>query len=253
MMTLTRPLVFFDLETTGINPFEDKIVQIGAIKLFPDGTREEKEWLINPGIPIPQIVINVHSITDEMVANAPRLGDIAAELQQLFYEADLGGYNIKNFDIPLLQAEFSRIGLSIDTEHIHIVDAMQIFRIKEPRTLTAAYKKYCGKEMENAHDAMVDIKASLEVVEGQLKMYEDIPKAVSEIHEFCYPKDPDAYDAEGKLRFAEGKLTINFGKNKGKALQELAMNDSGYLEWILNGSFSDKVKSAVRDVLGYTK
>lgn len=252
MLTLTRPLVFFDLETTGINPFEDRIVQIGAIKLYPDGSKVEKEWLVNPGMPIPKGASDIHGITDANVKDAPRLGDLVADMQDLFDDADLGGYNVKNFDIPLLQAEFARIGLSIDTEHIKIVDAMQIFRIKEPRTLTAAYKKFCGKELEDAHDAMADIKASLAVLEGQMKMYDDIPGSVEEIHEFCYPKDPDAYDAEGKLRFDGGKLTINFGKNKGKTLHDLALNDPGYLEWILNGTFSDKVKNAIRDVLGYT-
>ncbi|PIT86679.1 MAG: DNA polymerase III subunit epsilon, partial [Candidatus Magasanikbacteria bacterium CG10_big_fil_rev_8_21_14_0_10_43_6] len=230
-------------------PFEDRIVQIGAIKLLPDGTKVEKEWLINPGMPIPQIVQEIHGITDEMVKDAPRLGDIAAELQELFDGADLGGYNVKNFDIPLLQVELNRIGLSIDTENIRIIDAMQIFRIKEPRTLAAAYQKYCGKELLDAHDAIADIRASLAVLEGQLNIYDDLPQTTDELHEYCFPKDPDAYDAEGKLRFAEGKLTINFGKNKGKALQELAMNDAGYLEWILNGSFSDKVKGAVREAL----
>ncbi len=253
MLTLTRPLVFFDLETTGINPFEDRIVQIGAIKLHPDGTKIEKEWLVNPGMPIPKVVTDIHGIDDEKVKDAPRLGDIASELQELFDGADLGGYNIKNFDIPMLKAEFDRIGLTVDTENIKIVDAMQIFRIKEPRTLSAAYKKYCGKELVDAHDAVADIRASLAVLEGQLDMYNDIPRTTEEIHEYCYPKDPNAYDAEGKLRFENGKLTINFGKNKGKPLQELALNDPGYLEWILNGSFSDKVKGAVRDVLGYRK
>ena len=130
---------------------------------------------------------------------------------------------------------------------------MQIFRIKEPRTLTAAYKKFCGKELVDAHSAIVDIRASVEVFEGQMKIYEDIPGGVTEIHEYCYPKDPDAYDAEGKLKFVNGTLTINFGKNKGKALQELALNDSGYLEWILGGSFSEKVKTAIMKALNESR
>ena len=169
----------------------------------------------------------------------------------MFSETDFGGYNVKNFDLPMLNTEFDRIGLKLDLEKIQIVDSMTIFKMKEPRTLTAAYEKYCGKSLDDAHDAMADIKATVEVFEGQLKHYDDIPESVEEIHEYCFPADPNAYDAEGKLRFVDGKITINFGKNKGKTLQELALDDVGYLEWILNGSFSDKVKLAIKDVLGY--
>lgn len=249
MLTLSRPLVFFDLETTGVDVYNDRIVQLAAIKINTDGSKEEFNWLINPGMPIPKGSSDIHGITDDMVADKPRLGDLAAELSALFDDVDLGGYNIKNFDVPLLGVEFSRIGLSLDTETFKMVDPMQVFRIKEPRTLTAAYQKYCGKELVDAHDALVDIRASLEVMEGQLAHYEDLPKTPEELHEYCFPKDPDAYDAEGKLRFVDGDLTINFGKNRGKTLQSLSLNDPGYLEWILNGTFSEKVKTAVREAL----
>ncbi len=249
MLNLKRPLVFFDLETTGIDVYRDRIVQIGAIQIMPDGTKTEHEWIINPGIPIPKGASDVHGITDEMVADKPKLGDIGAELAKLFTNVDLGGYNVKNFDIPMLAEEFNRIGLSLDTEDIKIVDAMTIFKIKEARTLAAAYQKFCGKELVDAHDAMVDIRASMEVLDGQLSHYDDLPYSPAELHEYCFPADPDAYDAEGKLRFVDGELTINFGKNKGKTLQYLAMNDAGYLEWILNGSFSDKVKEAIKKII----
>lgn len=249
MLNLTRPLVFFDLETTGIDIYNDRIVQIGAIKIMPDGTETEYEWIVNPGIPIPKGASDVHGITDEMVQDKPRLGDIAAELDALFSNVDLGGYNAKQFDIPFLGTEFARIGLSLDLENVHCVDAMAIFRIKEPRTLTAAYKRYCGKELENAHNAMADIRASLEVLHGQMKEYTDLGTTPEDLHNNCFPKDPDAYDAEGKLRFVDGALCINFGKNKGKPLHELAFTDSSYLEWILNGTFSPKVKDAIKAVL----
>lgn len=253
MLTLTRPLVFFDVETTGIDPFHDRIIEIGAVKLFPDGTKKEYHRRINPGIPIPPGATAIHNITDEMLKNEPYFGDLVEELRDLFFDADLGGYNIKIFDIPILTTEFKRVGLDLDYESINIVDAMAIFKIKEPRTLTAAYKKYCGKELENAHSAVADIKASIEVLEGQLSFYPDLPASPLELHTFCFPKDADAFDAEGKLRFVEGKLTINFGKNRGKSLQELALNDPYYLEWILNGSFPEKVKGAVKEALnGHT-
>ena len=250
MIQLSRPLVFFDLETTGVDIYNDRIIQIGAIRIEPDGTKTEKEWLVNPGVPIPKSSSAIHGITDDMVQDKPRLGDIADELSVFFADADIGGYNVKNFDLPLLSVEFGRIGLPFDSETINIVDAMALFRILEPRTLTAAYKKFCGKELVDAHDAMADIRASLDVLHGQLEKNPELPKTPKELHELCFPKDPDAYDAEGKLKFIDGDLCINFGKNKGKKLEHLAMNDPGYLEWILNGTFSKKVKDAVKKALG---
>jgi len=249
MLKLLRPIVFFDLETTGIDIFNDKIIQIGAIKYFPEGNKTEHEWLINPNMPVPESSTKVHGITDEMLKDKPSFGDIAQELAELFSNSDLGGYNVKNFDIPLLQNEFSRIGLPFDMENVKIADAMAIYMRKESRKLEDAYRKYVGKELENAHNAMADIKASIEVLEGQVKFYNDLPNTVEELHEFCFPNDPDAYDMEGKLKYINGELSINFGKNRGKTLKELSINDTGYLQWILNGSFSQKVKDAVKDAL----
>jgi len=248
-LTLTKPILFFDLETTGIEIGTDRIVQIGAIKVMPDGSKTEYNWLINPGMSIPKDAGAIHGITDEMVKDKPMLGEMTQELTELFSNVDLGGYNVKNFDIPFLIAEFARIGIPFDTEHVRVVDGMAIFRTMEPRNLEAAYKKYCGKQLVDAHDALVDIKATLEVVEGQVAFYDTVPNTPEGLHDLCFPPDPDAYDAEGKLKFVDGQLTITFGKNRGKSLQYLAQNDSGYLEWILNGGFSEKVKGAIRDVL----
>lgn len=249
MIPLTRPLVFFDLETTGIDLYQDRIVQIGAIQMLPNGEKKEWEWLINPTIPIPKEAFDIHGITNGMVQDKPTFGELADQLSALFFDADLGGYNVRNFDIPMLVNEFNRIGMAFDTESVAIIDSYAIWRAKEPRTLEAAYEKYCGKTLVNAHDATVDIRAALDVFEGQMQYYQDIPKTAEALHELTFPKDPDSYDAEGKLKFVDGVLTINFGKNKGKTLPELAANDPGYLEWILSGSFSEKIKSAVRDVL----
>jgi DNA polymerase III subunit epsilon len=249
MIKLSRPIVFFDLETTGVDLFNDRIVQIGAVKINPDGTKEEWNQLVNPQMPIPGVVTDIHGITDEMVKNEPTLGDLTEKLSSFFDEVDLGGYNIKNFDVPVLMAEFNRIGLALDLEGVKYADSMAIFRVKEPRTLTAAYQKYCGKELVDAHDAIADIRATVDVFEGQYKFYDDLPESLSDLHEMCFPADPDAYDAEGKLKFVGGKISINFGKHKGQALQHLAATNPGYLEWILKGSFSDKVKTAVKEHL----
>ena len=249
MLNLKNPIVFFDLESTGIDPYNDRIIQIAAIKYMPDGTKTEYDWKFNPGIPIPPGSTEIHGITDEMVRYMPRLGDKAEELSKVFMDVDLGGFNIKYFDIPLLKNEFERIGLTLDTEDIKLVDAMLIYKLKEPRTLTAAYAKYVGGTFENAHDAMADIRASVEVLEGQMKEYDDISPTVDAIHEFCFPADPSHFDNEGKLRYIDKELCINFGKNKGKTLTKLAMSDPGYLRWILDGSFSEKVKEAIRSAM----
>lgn len=249
MLNLSKPLVFFDLEGTGVDPYNDRIIQIAAIKFFPNGQKTEHDWVINPGVPIPPDSTEIHGFTDAMVKDKPYLGDLAADLSEVFFASDLGGYNVKYFDIPMLQAEFNRIGLKLDLEEVKIVDAMAISRKKEPRTLAVAYQKYCGQELANAHHAMADTKASIEVLCGQMKFYDDIPATPAEIHAYCFPRDPNAYDVEGKLKFVDGQLTINFGKNKGRTLQDLSLSDPGYLEWIMNGSFSEKVKGAVRGVM----
>ncbi len=249
MLNLNKPIVFFDLEGTGVDPYNDRIIQIAAIKYFPNGEKKEYEWIVNPGIPIPPGSTEIHGFRDEDVKDKPMLGDLVAEVSEVFLDSDLGGYNIKYYDIPMIQNEFARIGLNLDTESVNIVDAMMIYKIKEPRTLEAAYGKYVGGMFDNAHDAMADIKASIEVLEGQINMYEDVPSSAAEIHEYCFPKEPDHFDNDGKLKFIDSKLAINFGKNRGKTLEELAFSDRGYLEWILNGNFSEKVKGAIRDVL----
>lgn len=250
MLDLKKPIVFFDLEATGVDMFNDKIVQIAAVKIFPDGKKTEYEWLVNPKKHIPVASTEIHGITDDMVADKPSFGDIAQDLAELFSDSDLGGYNIKLFDIPMLQNEFARIEMPFEVEDRNIIDAMVIFKMKEPRTLSAAYEKYVGGQFANAHDAMADIKASMEVLEGQLNTYDDLPKSADGLHEFCFPPDPDRYDMGGKLRYVNGELCINFGKNRGRSLKELAVNEKSYLLWILNGSFPEKVKQAIREILG---
>lgn len=249
MLKLTRPIVFFDLEATGIDIFNDRIVQFAGIKYFPDGNKTEHNWVINPKIQIPEEAIAIHGITNEMVTDKPTFGDIAQKLIQLLDDSDLGGYNIRYFDIPMLQSEFTRIGLPFDSEDRKMADAMIVFKLKEPRTLAAAYNKYVGGEFENAHNAMADIKASIDVLEGQMKMYTDLPDSVDGLHDFCFPADSSKYDMEGKLKYVDGVLCINFGKNRGRSLEELSKMEKSYLLWILNGSFSEKVKNAIREVL----
>lgn len=248
-LELDKPIVFFDLETTGVDVYNDKIVEIAIIKIETDGSTKEYEWLINPGIPIPAGAAAVHGITDEMVKDAPRFSDIASEIAVIFDNVYIGGYNVKSFDVTLLLQECQRIGLDLLIDVNSIIDPMSVYRQKETRTLSSAVKEYCGVEMENAHEAMADIRATIEVLAHQLLIIPDLPKTASELALYCYPPDPDAFDPDGKLRYTDGELAINFGKNKGKTLKWLALNDRGYLEWILNGTFSEQVKKEVKKVL----
>lgn len=248
-LALDKPIVFFDLETTGVDIYNDKIVEIAIIKIETDGTEKKYEWIINPGIPIPEGAAAIHGITDEMVKDAPRFSEIASEITTIFDGVYIGGYNVKNFDVPLLLQECQRIGLELPIDANSIIDPMSIYRQKETRTLSSAVQEYCGVEMEHAHEAMADIRATVNVLTHQLLILSDVPKGASELALYCYPPDPDAFDLEGKLRYINGELAINFGKNKGKTLVWLARNDRGYLEWILNGTFSQQVKDVVKKVL----
>jgi DNA polymerase III subunit epsilon len=249
MLSLTRPIVFFDLETTGVNTQTDRIVEFAAIRKEPDGTTTEVSWLINPCMPIPKESSAIHGITDDMVQKEKTLGERSAELSTLFNGADIGGYNVAQFDLPVLRAECERIGLSVDFSHARIVDPMIIFKIKEPRTLAAAHEMYCGTPMEHAHEALADIRATVAVLDGQFSRYADLPRDTDGLHAFCFPRHENAYDPESKIISDNGVLRINFGKNKGKALADLATTDPGYLQWVLKGDFSDMVKDAVRSVL----
>jgi DNA polymerase-3 subunit epsilon len=257
-LALVRPLAFIDLETTGVDPRSDRIIEISLMKVFPpgpDGATPEpvvKTRRVNPGMPIPPGATAVHHITDDDVADEPHFEQLAKALLDLLADCDFAGFGVRRFDLPLLAAEFKRAGLAFDAVSPAVIDGKDIFHMKEPRTLAAAYALYCGGELKSAHSAEADMIASRDVIVAQLERYDDLPGSVVELAKVGAPSaDPDAVDAEGKLKWIAGEACLNFGKGRGKSLRELSQNTDGrgLLQWILGKDFSPEVKGIVRAAL----
>jgi len=250
-LTLTRPLVCLDLETTGTMPEKDRIVQIATAKILPDGAVSPWASLVNPEMPIPIKATEIHGKTDAMVADAPTFTKVAPAIRSILSGSDLAGFSIKQFDQRLLAAEFRRAQLDDPTDGAMILDAKAIFFKKEPRTLVAAVGFY-GIENElvnrQAHDASSDVEATVGVLAAQLQRYPDLPRTVKGLHD--YTREPDWIDSDGKFRWENGIPTIGFGTHKGTSLADLAASEPGYLEWILKKNFSGEVKTIARDALG---
>lgn len=242
-LKLTRPLVFFDLETTGTNINSDRIVEISVIKLMPDGMRYEKTRRLNPEMHIPEEATAVHHITDEDVANEPTFRQIAASLKQLIDNCDIAGFNSNRFDVPLLDREFERAGIDIDLTRARFIDVQTIYHKKEPRTLVAAYRYYCDKELEGAHGALADTRATMEVLLAQLERYEDVPCEVGALSK--YAQANKNVDLMGRLIYDDqNREVINFGKYKGRLAEDVLSTDPGYYSWIMQGDFPRTTKNA---------
>ena len=259
-LNLKNPLVFLDLETTGINVVTDRIVEIAFLKIHPDGREEEKLMLINPGIPIPPQSTAIHGISDEDVKDAPLFREEAKNLARFIEGCDLAGFNSNRFDIPLLTEEFLRAEVDLDLKRRKFVDVQTIFHRMEKRTLAAAYKFYLQKELENAHSAMIDTKATYEVLKAQLERYEgatfeeggkvSVP-IVNEISQLSSFSSFDRnVDYAGRIVYDEqGVEVINFGKHKGKPVEKLLAEEPSYYNWMMNGEFplyTKKVLTAIK-------
>jgi len=260
---LDRDLCFFDIESTGLNVMRDRIVQIGVIKYFKDGRPpEELELLINPGIPIGEEAMKIHGITPKDVARKPTFEHVAQQLYDFFGDSDLGGYNIGRFDVPLLMEEFARVGMEFNVENRRFVDVQRIFYRMEPRNLRAAVRFYCGKEMENAHDALADVRGTIDALVGQMKMYErkdhidddgnvteqPVRNDIQALHDFT--QDVRSIDVTNRLKYNDaGEIVFNFGKYTGKPVKEVLVQDKNYYFWILNKEFSVQVKNKVREIM----
>ncbi len=259
-MTLPNDLVFFDLEATGLNLTQDRIVQIALIKLFADGRpQEELEMKINPTIPVGEEAAAIHGLTNEDLNDAPIFRDVAGKLYEFIGSADLAGYNSNRFDVPMLQEEFYRAGYFLDTGSRRLIDAQHIFYQMEPRTLSAALKFYAGKDMSDAHDALADVRATVDVFQGQLDRYagstfEKEDGTVIEpftdidtIAEFC--RDDRFLDATRRIkRGPNGIPVFNFGKHAGKPVAEVFAREPSYLKWILDKDFTTEVKALVQAI-----
>lgn len=250
LLDLKRTLVFLDCESTGTNPKTDRVVQIALLFFDPDKTQREWQSLVNPLTTIPQEAIDIHGITNKETDRGPTFLEIAPFLLQWLDNCDLAGYNLKRFDIPLLQEEFARVQLYFDLKGRSIIDVQQIFFKKEPRTLEGAVNFYCSNlQFGRAHDAMTDTKATAEVFDSQLQRYTvDIPRTVEELHEWAKPDN--WVDDEGKLKKgADGRELLAFGKWNGYTLQEVAFQAPDYLQWILDSDFSEGLKQKIKVAL----
>jgi len=240
-LKLNRPIVFFDLETTGLDIAKDRIVEICLLKVEPNGNEQCLTWRINPEMHIPETSSAVHGITDEAVKDCPTFRDKAPELQTLLENCDLAGYNSNKFDIPMLVEEFLRVGINIDMHDRKCIDVQNIYHKKERRTLIAAYKFYCDKDLENAHSADADTRATYEVLKGELDKYDDLENDVAFLAE--YSRVGNNIDFAGRLVMDdEGNEVVNFGKYKGVKVKDIFARDPGYYGWILQADFSRNTK-----------
>ena len=252
-LNLDRPLVCFDLETTGTDPQKDRIVQIALIRVEPGGARRSFTTLVNPQRPIPPEASAIHGIRDEHVRSSPPFCQIRDDVEDILEGADLAGYNMVRFDLPMLEAEIRREGGRFEAKGRRLLDAMAIFHKKEPRNLEAAVRLYCGRDLEGAHSAEVDAEATLDVLDAQLAHYPDLPRDPEALHAFCNPDADRWVDRTRKIRWTDtGEAAIAFGKHEGRTLRDLVQNDRGYLEWMLNKDFSEEVKGILRDAMNGT-
>lgn len=257
---LSNDLVFFDIESTGLNVVRDRILQIALIKYKKDSAEpEELSLMINPGIPISPEAMDVHGITPEMLKNKPSFSQVAQQIYDFIGGSDLAGYNSDRFDVPMLLEEFARVGLPFSMDNRKTLDIQKIFYKMEPRTLTAAYRYYCKKEMENAHDALADVRATVDVFKGQLNHYDGVhyidgdgykhdPPIVNDIAAISnFIGDNRTIDATQRLKYDKnGVIVFNFGKYNGAPVAETIHKDKQYYHWILDKEFSVQVKEAIR-------
>ncbi len=235
-LNLSKPICFFDLETTGVNVASDRIVEISILKVFPNGNKESYTWRVNPEMPIPKQSSDIHGITNEMVANEPTFKELANKVYQLIKDSDLGGFNSNRFDIPLLAEEMLRAEIDFDMKKALSVDVQTIFHKMEKRTLEAAYKFYCDKSLENAHSAEADTLATYEVLLAQLHRYEDLENDVNFLAEFSSHRD--FADFAGFIGYnKDGVEVFNFGKHKGSLVEDVLDKEPGYFGWLLNADF----------------
>ncbi len=250
-LKLERQIAFIDVETTGISPRSDRIVELSILRIQPDGSEGYKSHRVNPETPIPAEATAIHGITDADVAGEPAFRQYAKSVRDFLEDCDIAGFNVIKFDLPFIEAELARAGVEFSRRGRYLVDSMVIFHQREPRDLEAAYRKYCGGEMENAHRAEEDAKASAKVLDGQLEAYGDLPRDVPALCGLCYAGDENYVDAEGRFVWVDGEAICNFGKHKGRPLRELAEQFPDYLDWICRQDFPADVKDiAVRALTG---
>jgi DNA polymerase-3 subunit epsilon len=249
-LSLQRPLVFIDLETTGVNLATDRIVEVAIVKVLQNGTKLVKQKIINPQIPIPKNSSDIHGITDEKVKDAPTFKEVANELKQFIDNADLSGYNSNRFDIPMLMEEFIRAGITIEKKKKKMVDVQHIFHMMEKRTLGAAYKFYCEKELNGAHSAEADATATWEILEAQLTRYEHLGNTLETILQFT--GEEKFVDFARRFIMENDVEVFNFGKHKGRPVCDVLKAEPQYYDWMMKGDFPLHTKQKLTEILNRT-
>jgi DNA polymerase III subunit epsilon len=242
-LLLNRPLAVIDLETTGTDPKTDRIIEIAVVKILPDGSRDDRCRRVNPGVPIPEAATKIHGITDSDVKDEPGFDILAPRLAKFLDGCDLCGFNLKRFDLRLLIAEFDRAGNRFPLQGRKIVDPLEIYHGRERRDLSAAVRFYCGKEHEGAHGASADVHATLEILDAMLDRYPDLPRSVDELHDVL--RGERAADLDGKFIMSDGRVVFNFGKYKGRRLDDVAREYPDYINWMLGQSFLEDTEELV--------
>jgi DNA polymerase-3 subunit epsilon len=244
---LSKPIVFLDLETTGVDIVKDRIIEIALVKIKANGEKEVKRKLINPEMPIPAQATAVHGISDEMVANAPTFRQAVNEIVQFIKGCDLAGYNSNRFDIPMLAEEILRTGIEWDMDNVKMLDVQKIFHMMEQRTLSAAYKFYCNKELEGAHSAEVDATATWEVLLSQLVKYPQLGNTIDSVLKVI--GEEKVVDYSRRFIFENDVEVFNFGKHKGKLVEEVLRTEPQYYDWMMKGDFSLHTKLKLTEIL----
>ena len=247
-LNLSKPIAFFDLETTGINIAKDRIVEIAILKVMPNGEEISKRWVINPTIPIPEKTSKIHGIYDKDVIDKPTFAEAGKEINIFLKSCDLAGYNSNRFDVPLLVEEFLRADIDFEVKNRKLVDAQVIFFKNEPRNLSAAYKFYCDKELINAHTAAADVNATYEVLKSQIEKYDNLKNDINQLSNYSH--QIKSADFAGMIIFNDKKQeTFNFGKHKGKVVTSVLEKEPGYYKWIMNADFplyTKKILTAIK-------
>jgi DNA polymerase III subunit epsilon len=250
MLQLKKPLAFIDLETTGINLGTDRIVEIAVVKILTDGTRIVKRKLINPEMPIPKASSDVHGITDEMVKNAPTFKQAAQELKQVLDGCDIAGYNSNRFDIPLLMEEFLRAQVEFDMKNRKLLDVQNVYHKMEPRTLGAAYKFYCGKNLDGAHSAEIDASATHEIFQAQLERYPELGNTIDAVLKVI--GEDQIVDFARRFVLENGTEVFNFGKHKGRPVADVLKAEPQYYDWMMKGDFPQHTKQKLTEIFTRT-
>lgn len=246
MLQLKRPLAIIDLETTGVNISSDRIVEIAIIRVHPDGEQKIKRKLINPEMPIPPHIAEVHGIIDEMVAHAPTFKQVANEIKQFLENCDIAGYNSNRFDVPLLVEEFLRAGIKFDAENRVLLDVQKIFHVMEQRTLSAALKFYCNKSLESAHSAEADAAATWEVLKAQIERYPELGNSLESIINKI--GEENYIDFGRRMIMENGIEVFNFGKYKGRPVAEVLKTEPQYYDWMMKGDFPLHTKQKLTEI-----